>query len=201
MVPVRHATSAGDVAQLRSLLDPALDDRGLFGSGDDRSAKHLLIVVDDPDADPNALVPRGGLAGVTLVHRITEPPHREQYADPERPILRVVGRQARALADRRLAPYVDAADHLDVATARHVARRLSRWDSNPSHARTSNAGVADVLDAAGHSGRRGAGRRESVGAARACRRAAGAHRRDVHRRTADTSTSRTRPRAAWARTA
>jgi S-DNA-T family DNA segregation ATPase FtsK/SpoIIIE len=86
--PARYL--AGDVAQLRSVLDPALDDRAPFGSSEVPSAKHLLIIVDDPDADPNVLVPRGGLAGVTVVHRTAEPPHREQYADPERPILRVV---------------------------------------------------------------------------------------------------------------
>src|SRR6185312_15743739 len=39
-------------------------------------------------------------------------------------------------------PYVDEADAVEVADARHLARRLSRWDSNPSHARTSNAGIA-----------------------------------------------------------
>ena len=140
--PARYL--GGDVAQLRLLLDPVLDDRGLFGSAADRSVKHLLIVVDDPETHNrlNALVPRGGLSGVTLVHRITEPPHREQYADPERPILRVVDGKLERWQTGGWAPYVDAADHLDVATARHVARRLSRWDSNPSHARTSNAGVA-----------------------------------------------------------
>ncbi len=140
--PARYL--AGDVAQLRSVLDPALDDRAPFGAAQEAPAKHLLIVVDDPEnstADPNALVPRAGLAGVTLVHRIAEPPRRDQYADPERPILRV--------ADGKLqrwnggwAPYVDNADQLDVATARHIARRLSRWGSNPNHVRSSNAGVA-----------------------------------------------------------
>ncbi|MFI5506614.1 type VII secretion protein EccCa [Mycobacterium sp. NPDC051804] len=131
-----------DVAQLRSLLDPVLDDRAPFGSDADSGVKHLLIVVDDPDADPNILVPRGGLSGVTLVHRIAEPPHREQYPDPERPILRVVDSKLERWQTGGWAAYVDAADDLDVAAARHVARRLSRWDSNPSHARTSNAGVA-----------------------------------------------------------
>lgn len=131
-----------DVTQLRSLLDPVLDDRAPFGSDTDSSVKHLLIVVDDPEADPNVLVPRGGLSGVTLVHRIAEPPHREQYPDPERPILRVANGKLERWQTGGWAAYVDAADELDVATARHVARRLSRWDSNPSHARTSNAGVA-----------------------------------------------------------
>ena len=53
-------------------------------------SKHLLIVVDDPDADPDDFVGRG-VAGVTLIHRSTREPHREQYSDPERPILKVAG--------------------------------------------------------------------------------------------------------------
>ncbi|MDG5482337.1 type VII secretion protein EccCa [Mycolicibacterium gadium] len=139
--PARYL--CGDVAQLRSLLDPVLADRPPFGSDADSSAKHLLIVVDDPENDdPNVLVPRVGLSGVTLVHRIAEPPHREQYPDPERPILRVADGRLERWQSGGWAAYVDAADHLDVAEARHVARRLSRWDSNPSQARTSNAGVA-----------------------------------------------------------
>lgn len=131
-----------DAGRLRSLLDPMLDDRGPFGSGADSGRRHLLIVVDDPEADPNALVPRGGLAGVTLVHRIAEPPHREQYPDPERPILRVASGKLERWQTAGWSSYVDAADELDIATARHIARRLARWDSNPTHARTSNAGVA-----------------------------------------------------------
>lgn len=138
--PARYL--AGDPARLRSLLAPVLDDRAPFGTADDASAKHLLVVVDDPETDPLALVPRSGLSGVTLVHRSTEAPHREQYADPERPILRVVDGRLERWQTGGWQPYVDAADELDVATARHVARRLSRWDSNPSHARTSSAGVA-----------------------------------------------------------
>ncbi|MEO3758907.1 type VII secretion protein EccCa [Mycobacterium sp. B14F4] len=150
--PARYL--ARDAGQLRTLLDPLLDDRVPFGTADDVSAKHMLIIVDDPDTDPNALVPRGGLAGVTLVHRTSEPPHREQYADPERPIVRVVDGRLERWQTGGWAPYVDAADELDVATARHIARRLSRWDSNPGHARTSSAGLAtfstllDIPDAA-----------------------------------------------------
>ena len=149
--PARSLTA--DIHRLRELLAPVLDDRAPFGV-EAEGAKHLLIVVDDPDADVDALLPRSGLAGVTLIHRTAEEPHREQYADPERPILRIT---AGAPAGRSAAtgglslqrwhsgawqPYVDEADDVDVAHARHIARRLSRWDSNPTHARTSNAGIA-----------------------------------------------------------
>ncbi|BBY80738.1 type VII secretion protein EccCa [Mycolicibacterium pulveris] len=138
--PARYLS--GDVAELRSLLAPALEDRAPFGATAETGVKHLLIVVDDADVDPAALVPRGGLSGVTVVHRSTEPPHREQYVDPERPFLRLVDGRLERWQSGGWQPCVDAADRLDVATARHVARRLSRWDSNPNHARTSNAGVA-----------------------------------------------------------
>lgn len=141
--PARYL--ATDVAGLADLMAPALDDRDPFGVGGD-DVKHLIVVVDDPDAsaaDIDALVPRGGLAGVTLLQRITEPPHREQYADPERPILRLTeGGSLQRWHTGGWQPYIDVADRLDVDTVRHVARRLSRWDSNPSHARTSNAGIA-----------------------------------------------------------
>ncbi|MCV7221063.1 type VII secretion protein EccCa [Mycolicibacterium elephantis] len=138
--PARYLSS--DVAELRSLLAPALEDRAPFGATAETGVKHLLIVIDDPDVDPATLVPRGGLSGVTVVHRSEEPPHREQYVDPERPFLRLVDGRLERWQTGGWQPYADAADQLDVATARHVARRLSRWDSNPNHARTSNAGVA-----------------------------------------------------------
>ncbi|MCV7281523.1 type VII secretion protein EccCa [Mycolicibacterium flavescens] len=138
--PARYLAS--DVGELRTLLAAALDDRPPFGGDAEAGLKHLIIVVDDPDVDPAALVPRGGLAGVTVIHRAAEEPHREQYPDPERPILRVGDGKLERWQTGGWQPYVDDADHLDVGTARHIARRLSRWDSNPSHARTSSAGVA-----------------------------------------------------------
>ena len=140
--PARYL--ATDVDELRTLLAPVLDDRGQFGTADEPSAKHLVVIVDDPTGDPGVIVPRSGLAGVTVVHLTNEQPHREQYADPERPILRVVGGAAGRLERWQTGgwqPYVDAADRLDADAARHVARRVSRWDSNPNHARASNAGI------------------------------------------------------------
>nr|WP_090277378.1 type VII secretion protein EccCa [Mycolicibacterium komanii]CRL71766.1 type VII secretion protein EccCa/type VII secretion protein EccCb [Mycolicibacterium komanii] len=138
--PARYLAS--DIGELRAQLADALDDRPPFGSDDDAEVKHLLIVVDDPDVDTTTLVPRGGLAGVTLVQRIAEPPHREQYPDPERPILQLSDGKLQRWQTSGWQSYVDAADRLDVATARHIARRLSKWDSNPSHARTGSSGVA-----------------------------------------------------------
>ncbi|HEY9266791.1 MAG TPA: type VII secretion protein EccCb, partial [Mycobacterium sp.] len=39
-------------------------------------------------------------------------------------------------------PFVDVADRLAADAARHIARRLSRWDSNPSHGRSATTGGA-----------------------------------------------------------
>lgn len=131
-----------DAAELRALLSPVLDDRAPFGSENAAGARHLIVIVDDPDTDPATVVPRGGRAGVTVVHRSSGPPHREQYADPERPILRIADSKIERWQSGGWQPYVDVADELDVATARHVARRLSRWDTNPNQARAGNTGVA-----------------------------------------------------------
>ena len=138
--PARYL--ATDIGDLRALLEPLLDDRPAFGADDDSGAKHLVVVVDDPDADLNVLLPRGGLAGVTLIHRSAEPPHREQYADPERPVLRVADGKLERWQTGGWTSYVDDADHLSAPEAAHLARRLARWDSNPSHARTSSSGIA-----------------------------------------------------------
>lgn len=137
--PARYLAS--DAAELRSMLAPALAERGAFSGDGAASAKHLLIVVDDPDADPDDFVGRG-VAGVTLIHRSTREPHREQYADPERPILRVAGGRLERWQNGSWAAYIDKADRLGSADARHIARRLSRWDSNPSHGRSTTTSGA-----------------------------------------------------------
>lgn len=128
-------------AELRRLLEPALAGRGPFAGDAAANAKHLLIVLDDPDADPDDVVGRD-LAGVTVIHRRSADPHREQYSDPERPILRVTGGQIQRWQNGTWVAYVDAADRLRSADARHIARRLSRWDSNPSHGRSASTSGA-----------------------------------------------------------
>ena len=137
--PARYL--AGSTAELRDLLDPALSDRASFGSADD-AVRHLLVIVDDPEAAPDAVVPRAGLAGVTVVARATEEPHREQYADPERPILRVIDGRIDRWQSGGWQTHVAQADAFATADAEHLARRLARWDSNPRQARSTNAGLA-----------------------------------------------------------
>jgi DNA segregation ATPase FtsK/SpoIIIE, S-DNA-T family len=137
--PARYLSTKPD--ELASLLGPAFADRPAFTGGPADALRHLLIVVDDPDYDLKASPLAAGRAGVTVVHRSTTAPHREQYSDPERPILRIVGRvgggSPAGAIDRwqngGWQRYIDTADQLGADETRHLARRLSRWDSNPTH--------------------------------------------------------------------
>ncbi|MEE6178793.1 type VII secretion protein EccCa [Mycobacterium sp. 050134] len=124
-----------DPDELVAQLGPALLDRPAF-TGEpafDQALRHLLIVVDDPDYDLGASALAAGRAGITVVHRSVTPPHREQYSDPERPILRVRGGALERWQTGGWQPYIDNADAFGTDEAAHLARRLSRWDSNPTH--------------------------------------------------------------------
>ncbi|GBE63621.1 type VII secretion protein EccC [Mycobacterium sp. MFM001] len=129
--PARYLST--NIDELAAQLGPALADRPAFTGGPADALRHLLVVVDDPDYDVNASTLAAGWAGVTVIHRSATPPHREQYSDPERPILRV----AHGVIDRWQTGgwqrYVDTADTFGADEAAHLARRLSRWDSNPTH--------------------------------------------------------------------
>ncbi|OMC48888.1 type VII secretion protein EccCa [Mycobacterium sp. IS-1264] len=129
--PARYLSSKPD--ELISLLGPALVDRPAFTGGPADALRHLLIVVDDPDFDVNASTLALGRAGVTVVHCSDTPPHREQYSDPEKPILRVAGGAIDRWQTGGWQRYIDAADQLSTDEAAHLARQLSRWDSNPTH--------------------------------------------------------------------
>src|SRR5581483_1032492 len=95
--------------------------------------RHLVIIVDDPEYDLDASTLAVGRSGVTVVRCSATPPHREQYSDPERPILRIANGAIDRWQTGGWQRYIDAADQLDTDTAGHLARRLSRWDSNPTH--------------------------------------------------------------------
>ena len=130
--PARYLATNPD--ELVVLLGPALVDRPAFTGEPADALRHLLIVVDDPDYDLNASTLALGRAGVTVVHRSATPPHREQYSDPEKPILR--DRADGAIERWQTGgwqPYIDDADQFGADEAAHLARQLSRWDSNPTH--------------------------------------------------------------------
>ncbi|MDV3125748.1 type VII secretion protein EccCa [Mycobacterium sp. 21AC1] len=138
--PARYLTTG--VAELREQLEPVFADRPPFPGEADQAAKHLLVLIDDPDADPDDIARRPGLAGVTVIHRSATLPNREQYPDPERPILRVAEGRIERWQASGWQPYIDHADAVPAAEAAHIARRLSRWDSNPGYVRTTSTGGA-----------------------------------------------------------
>ena len=115
------------------ILGSALVDRPAFTGEPGDVLRHVLIVVDDPDFDLGASTLAAGRAGVTVVHRTVSPPNREQYSDPERPILRVANGVITRWQTGGWQPYINAADRFGADEAAHLARRLSRWDSNPTH--------------------------------------------------------------------
>jgi DNA segregation ATPase FtsK/SpoIIIE, S-DNA-T family len=129
--PARYLSTKPD--ELAALLGPTLSDRPAFTGGSADALRHLLIIVDDPEFDLSASPLAAGRAGVTVVYRSATAPHREQYSDPERPILRLVGGAIERWQTGGWQRYIDTADSLGVDDAVHIARRLSRWDSNPTH--------------------------------------------------------------------
>ena len=129
--PARFLATNPD--ELVLMLGPALADRPAFTGGPSDALRHLLIIVDDPDYDVNASALAIGRAGVTVVHRSSTAPNREQYSDPEKPILRVAHGAIQRWQTGGWQPYIDNADQFGVDEAAHLARQLSRWDSNPTH--------------------------------------------------------------------
>ena len=129
--PARYLSTKPD--ELAALLGPALTDRPAFTGGPSDALRHLVIVIDDPDYDLDGSALAVGRAGVTVVHRSAKAPHREQYSDPERPILRIVDAAIDRWQTGGWQRYIDSVDQLGADDAGHLARRLSRWDSNPTH--------------------------------------------------------------------
>ncbi len=130
--PARYLST--NVDELAALVGPALADRPAFTGAHAATLRHLLIVVDDPSYDVSASTLAAGWDAVTVIHRSATPPHREQYSDPERPILRITDGSIDRWQTGGWQRYIDRADGLSADEADHLARRLSRWDSNPTHA-------------------------------------------------------------------
>ena len=68
------------------------------------------------------------------MHLSDSPSTPRAVSDPERPILRSGTAGSNAGSSGGWAPYVDRADAMTTDAAGHLARLLSRWDSNPTHA-------------------------------------------------------------------
>ena len=129
--PARYLSTNPD--ELVSKLGSATADRPSFTGEPADSLRHLLIVVDDPDFDVSASALAVGRAGVTVVHRSTTEPNREQYSDPEKPILRIADGAIERWQTGGWQLYIGSADGFGADDTGHLARQLSRWDSNPTH--------------------------------------------------------------------
>jgi len=123
-----------DPDDLIAHIGPVLAERPVFDGGPAGRLRHLLVIVDDPGYDLFSSPLSAGFAGVTVVHVSDAEPRRDQYPDPERPVLRVGAGRIERWQAGGWAPYVDRADGLGAEEAGHLARQLSRWDSNPTHA-------------------------------------------------------------------
>lgn len=129
--PARYLSSKPE--ELLELLRSTLVDRPAFTGQSADALRHLIVIIDDPGYDVDASMLALGRAGVTVVHCSAKLPHREQYSDPEKPILRITQGAIQRWRTGGWQPYIDAADQLDAAEVAHLARQLSRWDSNPTH--------------------------------------------------------------------
>jgi type VII secretion protein EccCa/type VII secretion protein EccCb len=152
--PARYLAANSD--ELIAKIGPALAERPMFAgsaAAADDSLRHLIIVVDDPGYDLSGSVLSVGLSGVTVVQISDTEPSSDQYPDPERPYLQVRDGRIQRWLSGGWQPYVDLADEMDAAEASHLARQLSRWDSNPTHAglrsaATRGASFTTLLDIA-----------------------------------------------------
>ncbi|BBZ01181.1 type VII secretion protein EccC [Mycolicibacterium chitae] len=149
--PARFLTANPN--ELISKIGPVLAERPLFDGSDPGALglRHLLIVVDDPGYDLSTSVLSAGLAGVTVIQISDTQPHREQYPDPEKPIFQLTDGAIERWGAKGWQPAVSHADALSTDEAAHLARLLSRWDSNPTHAglrsaATSGATFTTLLD-------------------------------------------------------
>jgi len=133
--PARYLSATAD--ELTAAIGPALADRAEFdgtAAVAGLALRHLLIIVDDPGFDPSTSVLTAGFAGVTVIQLTDIEPRRDQYPDPEKPILRVSDGSILRWANGGWQRHIAQADTITTDDAAHLARRLARWDSNPTHA-------------------------------------------------------------------
>lgn len=138
--PARYLSASR--GELISKIWPVLAERPPFNGTGEHGLRHLLIVIDEPGIVPTSAELSGGWAGVTVVQLAEVEPHREQYPDPERLVLKVVDGSIQRWNTGGWTPYVDRADHLSADQTTHLARMLSRWDSNPAHVGLRSAATA-----------------------------------------------------------
>ena len=152
-------TSLRDV---EAMLDPMLkeraklvDDKGTVDAAAvSKSNKHVVVVVDDPDA-PSALVRRiAARDGVTVIaYRHGDGPDRDYVVHPRELLLRVdrSGHSADTAVQMdhwhnfRWQMFCAEPDTLDIQIVRHLARQLSKWDSAPIGRQDAESAAAQTM--------------------------------------------------------
>ena len=153
------ATSLRDV---EAMLDPTLkeraklvDDKGTVDAAAvTKSNKHVVVVIDDPDA-PAALVRRiAARDGVTVIaYRPGAGPDRDYAAHPRELLLRAdrAGHSDSAAVQLdywhnfRWQLFCAEPDTLDTQVVRHLARQLSKWDSAPIGRQDAESAAAQTM--------------------------------------------------------
>ena len=206
--PMRMVSTS--LAEIATLLPPDLSDRPRFGADERPPSPHILFVTDGTELPPgNHVIPPDGLHGVTVARpaqplgrarrrqsaaRCSSPPSRRRTASSPILALRLREEPVQALADQ-----------CDLATAEAFARRLA-----PLHTVTTGAadagsgeiaGPTDFMDLLGLGDVYALRPERRLAHAAGARPAAGADRRRRGRHARSTSTSRSPPSRAWARTA
>lgn len=134
------STSLRDV---EAMLDPMLkdrtklvDDKGAVNEAAvTKSNKHIVLVIDDPDAPPAVVRRISARDGVTVIaYRDTAGPDRDYATHPRELLLRVEAASEGAVRmDRwhnfRWQTFCAEPDVLDSQVTRHLARQMSKWDA------------------------------------------------------------------------
>ena len=152
-------TSLRDV---EAMLDPMLkeraklvDDKGAVDAAAvSKSNKHVVVVIDAPDA-PSALVRRiAARDGVTVIaYRHGAGPDRDYVAHTRELLLRVdrSGHSADTAVQMdhwhnfRWQMFCAEPDTLDTQIVRHLARQLSKWDSAPIGRQDAESAAAQTM--------------------------------------------------------
>ena len=148
--------------EVEAMLDPLLkertklvDDKGAVDAAAVTKAnKHIVLIVDDPDAAPAAVRRIGARDGVTVIaYRVGAGPDRDYAPHPRELLLRVdrSGHAADAAVRMqswqgfRWQTFCAEPDLLDAQVSRHLARQMSKWDAAPTGRRDAESAAAQNM--------------------------------------------------------
>ncbi|KGM09833.1 type VII secretion protein EccCa [Cellulomonas bogoriensis] len=145
------------MADLEVLLPEGLQDRPRYVPGTPPDGPHVVIVVDGPLPTGHALLSPDGTCGVTVLHlpdrwdELTHPHTLRLVLGGDDPLGRADRRAGTALGVARLGTATPAgtADHMGVADAEALARRLAPLYLESGPVQTDNQTSAELVDLLG----------------------------------------------------